>query len=168
MFLFILSLHFNVQVQKQWYLAILKSSSNLIKHKILLRDVLKKEKNINGKRLSWIRNLSFDFRKVNKLLVIFKCSLQHNIKFFFEGVSETSLSKFEELSTIGVLFFKTSFLVTLATTFSLQGFASSSFHFCVQIFFLVASISFNMFVIVWLSISKLGVPSLHLVEECET
>ncbi len=60
---------------------------------------------------------------------------------------------------IGILFF-TTFLATLATTFILLGFASGYFHFCVWGFSVVASISFEMILIAWSCVSKLGVPSL--------
>ncbi len=38
-----------------------------------------------GEIHNWVKNLSFDFCKVNNLLVILKCSIQHNIKCFFQG-----------------------------------------------------------------------------------
>lgn len=37
-----------------------------------------------GKRHNWVKNLMFGFCKANILLVIFKCSIQHNIKCFFQ------------------------------------------------------------------------------------
>jgi len=49
----------------------------------------------------------------------------------------------------------TSLLVTLATTFVLLGFASSFFYFWVRDFFVATFISFEMFLITRLGVSKL-------------
>ncbi len=124
----------------------LKSSSNLKETKILSGDVFKKEKKwrktqLNQEHVVWLsqsKQVASHFQV--QPLAQYKVLLSRLVVKFH-------LLELEELSTTLVLFFTTYFLVALAPAFILLGFASNSFHFCVQIFFVAPSISFEMFLI---------------------
>lgn len=148
------------QILKRPYLVVLKSSSNLRKHKNLIRRCTQKGKT-NGKRHSWIRNLLFGFREVNKPLVIFRYSLQHSIKFFFQRWQWNFIFRtrrtFYDYSPFFHDFFPCSFSIGLRSPrFCLWFFLLLGLKF----FFVATSISFKMILIAWSSVSKLGVPSL--------
>jgi len=124
------------QVHKLSNLMVLKSSSNLKKHKNLIMRCMKKGRKKMELDIVELGTYHLVFAKWTKCWSFF--SVASNIVQFFSFVdgNETSLLELEELSMIVFLLFTSSFLVALDLAFVLLVFTSNSFHICVQVFFL--------------------------------
>ncbi len=159
MFLLILFYIFKFKYKNDHTLWSWKAQVTWKNTKILSRDIFEKEKKME-KYIIELGTCRLAFAKQTSCWSFWGVASSIVWNSSSEGGYEISLLKLEELFMTSVLFFMTSFLVALTPTFVLLGLPLVLFVFVFKIS-IVASISFEMFLITWSNnVSKFREPSL--------